>query len=372
MTMKITRIMACVGALATFALQPQFVGSPIAVGASPAPAQAKASGATPTSTFSTLPSMGGPTEALAVNEAGTIIVGSSWDRRDVWHAVKWTLKNGAWALTDLPRAPSAVSAIARGVNNAGDVAGNDFPGPIANAVLWPAAGGFTMLDCTNDARPETVNAISTRAQVVVGVVGSPGDVRTAAVWRLGAPCREMLPGLVQGKSSEAAAVNGDGTVIGGSAIAAAANDSSVPVRWQKVIGGWLIEQLDVRRGRAAGANATGDLAGSVDVPCASVGGCQRAVIWYAVGGSRELPTLGGKDSWARDVNSTREVVGGSTSPTAGNTGFFWSESTGMIQLPFKGRWAMANALSDVRPDGSRLVVGMDSQGQAVAWAVRNP
>ena len=44
----------------------------------------------------------------------------------------------------------------------------------------------------------------------------------------------------------------------------------------------------------------------------------------------------------------------------------------MVQLPFKGRWAAANALSDVRPDGTRLVVGMSSAGEAVVWVVRTP
>ena len=101
-------------------------------------------------------------------------------------------------------------------------------------------------------------------------------------------------------------------------------------------------------------------------------GCQRAVIWYATGGSRELGTLGGKDSWARDINATGEVVGASTSPSVGNTAYFWSNSRGMLQLPFKGRWAAANALSNVRPDGTRVVVGTNSLGQAVAWVVRNP
>jgi hypothetical protein len=44
----------------------------------------------------------------------------------------------------------------------------------------------------------------------------------------------------------------------------------------------------------------------------------------------------------------------------------------MLQLPFKGSWAAANGVSDVRPDGTRLVVGMSSQGVAVVWVVRNP
>ena len=72
------------------------------------------------------------------------------------------------------------------------------------------------------------------------------------------------------------------------------------------------------------------------------------------------------------MNASGEVVGGSTSPQIGNTGFFWSPSVGMYQLPVKGQWAAANAVSDVRPDGTRVVVGMSSQAVPVVWVVRNP
>ena len=203
MTTRIVRIAACVGALATLALQPEFGGGASAVGASSAPTQAsKARGATPTptSTFSSLPSMGGPSEALAVNESGTVIVGSSWDRRDVLHAMRWTLQNGAWNGSSLPRPPSAHSAIASGVNNNGDAAGNHFPGPTAHAVLWPAAGGFTVLGCNNAVLPETVYAIATTAQVVVGT-SRPWSVRPA-VWQPGGACRETLPGPGRGTVGE--------------------------------------------------------------------------------------------------------------------------------------------------------------------------
>jgi uncharacterized membrane protein len=224
----------------------------------------------------------------------------------------------------------------------------------------------TILGCASDLGRATVYGISD-GQVVVGSSSAGG----AAVWQPGS-CRENLPPLIEGRSSGASAVSGDGTIVGGSAgLAEPSIDNSLPVRWKKVGGQWLIEQLDSLNGSVRGGNAAGDLAGYVFVPCGSDNDCQRAVIWYAAGGFRQLGTLGGDDSAALDVNASGEVVGSSTSPRIGNTAFFWSQSAGMVQLPFKGRAAAAYSLSDVRADGTRVVVGARA-GDSAVWVVRNP
>ena len=350
----IATLFVTVGALATFGLQPHAQGG---------------KNRTEIATFSTLPSLpgGGPSEALGIDDAGTVIVGSSWDRYDALRAVKWSLQNGSWVITSLPYAINATSAIARSVNNQGDAAGNDFPGSTSQPVLWPATGGFNVLGCADAVGPATVYGISAAAQSVVGQQGG-----AAGVWQPGG-CRTTLPSLFNGASAGARAVNGDGTIVGGTAGDLDMSTAfGMPVRWTLIGGQWQIEQLDTRPGMVRGANGAGDFAGHVSFPCALADGCQRAVIWYAAGGSFELGTLGGEHSWARDINGSGEVVGGSTAPRIGNTGFFWSSSRGMLQLPFRGRWAAANGVSDVRPDGTRLVVGMSSQGAAVVWVVRNP
>ncbi len=164
-----------------------------------------------TITFPSCPRSANGAEALAVNEPGTIIAGHAWDRSGLLHAVRWTLQpDGSWAFTALPRPAGSTSAIARGVNNQGDVAGNDFPSTTSRAVLWLAPPGQLMLlDCPTDCGAPTVHGISAAAQVVVG------GVRTgiAAVWRP-ASCREDLPPLVAGGSAAALAVNADGTIVG--------------------------------------------------------------------------------------------------------------------------------------------------------------
>jgi uncharacterized membrane protein len=318
-------------------------------------------------TLITLPSLDGRTgEALAVNDAGTVIAGYSWELKGTMRAVKWIRQaNGSWAISVLPYAATATGAIARGVNHNGDVAGNDFPGSTPHIVLWPATGGFSVLGCSDLGE---AYGISAGGRVVVGIEKSVQPFR-AAVWRPGS-CRVNLPQLIAGGFARADAVNGGGTIVGGSALSS--TGVSTPVRWKWVTGVWQIAQLDQRSGSVRGANATGDLAGSVRIACAQAGGCLRTVIWYAAGGSRQLGTLGGADSWARGINASSEVVGISTTAHGVNTAFFWSASLGMVQLPARGGWAGANAISDLRPDGTRLVVGLDSQGPPIAWVVRDP
>jgi len=136
--------------------------------------------------------------------------------------------------------------------------------------------------------------MSAGAQIVVGQ-----QAGGAAVWQPES-CKADLPRIVAGGFAGAHAVNSDGTIVGGIA-APALNSDGVPVRWTSTNTLWQIEQLDSRAGTVYGANATGDLAGAVSLPCDLAGGCQRAVIWYAGGGSLELGTLGGAHSWARDI-----------------------------------------------------------------------
>ena len=326
-------------------------------------------------TLTTLPSLGAGSEALAVNAAGTVVVGTAWDRSDLLHAVRWTLQNGRWVISSMPWPAGATSAAARGVNNRGDAAGSNYPGSNSHALLWPASGGLNVLDCIGEVGSVTVYAISGDAQVLAGQGGG-----RATVWQPGS-CGTTLPALVEGGSTLARAVNGLGNGIGG--VASDSAGIGVPVRWQFAGAMWQAEQIDLRPGSAAGFNAAGDLAGSVSVsagdaslavPCTVAGGCQRAVIWPAYGSAVTLGTLGGADSWARGINASGDVVGGSTSSQGVNTGYIWfAESQRMLQLPFKGRWASANAVSDVRvADGTRLVVGMTSTGAAVVWVVGNP
>jgi len=231
-------------------------------------------------TLITLPSLSGRIgEALAVNNAGTVVAGYGYEPRGTIRAVKWSLQaNGSWAISALPHAATATGAFASSVNRAGDVAGNDWSESTTHVVLWPATGGFSVLGCSDLSE---AYGISADGQVVVGAqrgVQSGAISAIAAVWRPGS-CREDLPSLVAGGLSRADGVNADGTIVGGAATTS--GTGLLPVRWEWVAGAWQIEQLDQRSGYVRGANAAGDLTGAVSVPCALDGGCWRAVIWYA-------------------------------------------------------------------------------------------
>src|SRR5688572_5082067 len=100
--------------------------SPLAV-----PSLAKG-GPPPSTGFATLallpPIKGGAHgEAYAVDQAGSVIAGYSWDREGRMNPVTWTLQTGVWTTTRRPYPATATSAVARAVNDQGDLAGNDFP-----------------------------------------------------------------------------------------------------------------------------------------------------------------------------------------------------------------------------------------------------
>ena len=357
MKIAIATVLGCVATFPLLGLGPEHVTSAATMQGRKPPKGSN----TEIATLSKLPSLGSNAEAHGVNEAGTVVVGHSFDRAGLLYAVKWTMQNGSWVIAKLPYAGKA--ALANGVDNDGDAVGWVGSSPRYPA-LWPGGAGYSPLGCANEAGE--AHAISADGDVVVGQ-----SAGRAVAWPLSAPCTEYLPPLVSGAFAAATAVNADGSIIGGRA-AREPQGASLPVRWTGPAGARVIEGLDNLPGAVRGANAAGDLAGHVTNGCALEAGCLQAAIWYADGGSPRYPgTLGGAHSWALDINAAGEVVGVSTSSQGVNTAFFWSQATAMFKLP-ANKFGVANAVSDVRSDGTRLVVGMDAQANAAVWLVRTP
>ena len=353
----------CFAALPLLGLGPEYVSRAAGVQKPPPPPP-------PFATFITLPTLnGGAAQTRGINDAGTVIVGISNGTRGSLWAVKWTLQDSKWVISRLPFPAPQPYAWARGIDAFGNVVGySDIP---EHPVFWPAAGGSALLGCASEVGE--ANAISANGQIIVGQVGNVGLLgNRAAVWSPSGSCTELLPSLEAGGIAQAWAVTGDGNIIGGRA--KPVSQPSVPVRWVLINGQWQIQQLDTRPGTVLGANESGDLVGWVEIACPAIDGCYRAVIWWASGAVTQLEPLGGDRSSANDINAEGEVVGNTTTSDGVQAAYFWSASTGMLPLPTgKGRKSggIAFALSDVRPDGTRLVVG-DGYGDAGVWIVRTP
>src|SRR5688572_19153336 len=58
-------------------------------------------------------------EAYAVNRAGTLIGGYSWDQAGRMHPVTWAQPNGTWTITAYPWDASATSAVINALNDQG-------------------------------------------------------------------------------------------------------------------------------------------------------------------------------------------------------------------------------------------------------------
>ena len=191
----------CFAALPLLGLGPEYVGRVAGAQKPPPPPP-------PFATFRHLPVItGGPAQAEGINDAGTVIVGTSWDGPgDLW-AVTWTLKDSKRVVSKLPApVPQPRGAVALGIDNFGNVVGHLDKQP-QHPVFWPAAGGSALLGCNSEVGLAT--AISANGQIIVGQVGNVGLVgnRAAAWYPLGS-CTELLPSLEAGGIAQAWARHG--------------------------------------------------------------------------------------------------------------------------------------------------------------------
>jgi probable HAF family extracellular repeat protein len=321
-----------------------------------------------------LPALGsGFADARAINDAGTVIVGMSWDDAGQIHAVKWTQNsNGVWQIIVLP---NGATNVARTLNNLGDIAGHTEPSP-RSGLVWQSNGGMGSVGC-GEAGGSQVVAMSANARVTVGSRLQVTPL-AAAAWTVGG-CRELLPPLTSGAFSVATAANGDGTQVAGRAGAQVSStfDEGLPVRWQRSGANWTITALDARAGVANAIRSNGDVVGAITGACGVFVNCQNVIIWSADGAIRELGSFGQERATPFDVNSVGELVGSHSSPAANSQPFIWSDALGPRTLPTLGRGGVAWSMSDVRPDGARYIVGViyPNEGNVspgVLWVVRTP
>ena len=279
-----------------------------------------------------LTELGVGSRASAVDSSG-VAVGSRFFDNDDLHPVRWGA-DGSPITLPLPEVGSIGSA--NGINGpltVGWCAGPGLPSP-RQAWIWDASGGCAL--ASGGARSSEAAAVNGSGMVVgwADELGSP----TACVWQHGSAGPQTLSGL-GGNHSRAQACNDDGAIVG---FATSDTGDDQACIWQSPDGPpQALPTLADAGARALGISRTGAIVGW----SLSENGFPHACVWEpephdepapgsdAVTGDRryaihDLGTLGDQTSEATAINGHGTVVGSA------------SRGRGAVSLPIRpGGWS---------------------------------
>ena len=285
---------------------------------------------------------GGSSAALSLNDAGQVVgLASTLEDDGFGHDItRGFVWNAATGMTGLDPAPGYYFAMATAIDEGGTVAGtskglsagSSSPGMEDHATKWPASGGVVDLGALPGGTSSFVDDITADGRVVgssdEGTVDSQGYVIYRPVTWTAAGVLEplaMLPGHVHGN---ALGSNGAGVIVGETAQYYGPRPRHLP---------------DVSPGRR---------------------GERRGVAWWDGQTPTSLGTLpGGRESTARDVNASDEIVGTCDAHGGGrdlNVACLWRS----------GRWVALDDLVDGL-EGWTLTVGLaiNDAGQILAQGI---
>ena len=305
-------------------------------------------------TITILGTLGGASSAQAVNDNGAI-AGYSTTAGGIAHAVVWS--NGQ--ILDL--GPGQATDI----NGSGTVVG--FNG--TRALLWaPRLGGGyeTPVDLGTLGGPSSrAEAINDAGQVTgESVVVTTGDYH--AYLRSGSLMSDIHPatGPLAGGTSYAFGMNGAGNVVG--------QWNGVTTQsflWTPAGGMQLLPTLGGTQGVALDMNDNGQVVGWSD----PAPGQQLEAYIYETGTMRRLGTLGAAGSVALAINRQGVVVGRATTTRRTAHAFYWTASGGMKDPGLPSGSSFGQAL-DVNAGG--VIVGEVTQGngqlRAIVWRLPQP
>lgn len=257
---------------------------------------------------------GGPTAALGISNSG-IVVGYS-GTGSTYQPFVWSQSDGIHQIDT----GSTESGMALGVNSTGTVVGyyRDTEGN-QRAFSWTGEGGLSELT-----PPSATGAIAygiDDSELIVGTVYVPSDLGgsgTAAIWENGNV--QFVP-TPAGYRAAVLSSNAQGDFVGMVNCTPSGCSGASPAYWPS---GGSFQILPVG-GTAYAINDAGTVVGAMS-------GSNGAWRWSAQEGVEYLPTLGGANAGAYDVNASGHVVGQALTPDGGSRAILWTPEGQLVDL----------------------------------------
>lgn len=308
-------------------------------------------------------------EAYAVADGGSTVVGQSKSNFSTWEAFRWTAETGMIGLGDLPG--DVQGSRARAVSADGSVVGGDSRGEtLEEAFLWKEASGMTRVW---EGFGGHVRDLSADATVAAG-----GKAHQPVRWSETTGL-EFLPILkTTSGTGVARGVSADGSILVG------ASDSDLgrqAFRWTESTGTVGLGDLPGGAFESEAQDVSAD--GLVAVGWGESSDGTEAFHWSAGEGMIGLGDLPGgifhSEAWG--ASSDGSIIVGRATTASGAEAFMWTTDLGVVSLQGLladdfglnvAGWELLVA-TDISPDGLAITgYGTNPSGNREAWLARIP
>ncbi len=247
-----------------------------------------------------------------INDAGDV-AGNDADGPFVW--------SRELGMTYLPVRPDG-GGVARDINDLGQVVGTSWDSQGYEACMWDEQGQLTLLAGMEDVQADAIG-INNASQVAGNASQVAGNTWYNEPFFWSAQTGPTYLGSFGGNYGYARAINDAGQVVGWSMTQQGSDHAFL---WTH---GALVDLGTFGRESWAGdINNWGWIAGGVE----TAPGQYHACVWTSDGRILDLSLPGDSSSWAGEINDSNEVVGSFRTPTGVSKPFIWTEAAGRVDL----------------------------------------